>query len=84
MTREESRIYEDMKFNLLLSIEPFEEISQESVLSKLANIKVNKEAASIMKDALDILRYQTGKNPSIDERRTIQIDIYSSLKCNED
>jgi hypothetical protein len=76
---------EDLKFALLCSLVPFEQLDAKAIAVKLQNsISIPEPVSNLCKETVSTFMKKYGKEPTIGEMRDIQTSIYVFYKGNLD
>lgn len=84
MTNSEVEFLEDIKLKLLFSLEPYQDISGEIVLSKLADLENNNDNFSLVARTIDNFRFECmssyKQELTINDLRHIYSEVFTLLK----
>lgn len=79
LTNEENLAAEEIKFNLLCDLKPFEELTSERIVAALDNNLRYDQHIKTLKSSVLSYKNDIKKEPTLDEIREIQIQVYLEL-----
>lgn len=83
LTKDQYTEAENIKFSVLSNVEPFSEVSEESVNAALNNGEPSNYAFSLLKEDKDSFLSLMNREPTVDEIREMQCYVYADI-YNED
>jgi hypothetical protein len=84
LSNAEAETMEELKFSVLFDMEPFTELNQQNVLGVLDKGCGNNELKKIYKDYINAARTSVGRELTLDEIHTLQVNFYLDINEGDD